>query len=88
MCWAVSESASFAGERHQVLATTHIALDAQEAMFEEAAIQVVVELAANTERNAILRGINRAEKLFWGLFARRREYQTLTLRDLAEMPSR
>jgi hypothetical protein len=39
-----AESASFAGERHQVLVTARIALDAQEPVLEQPALQVVVEL--------------------------------------------
>jgi hypothetical protein len=40
--WA--EAAPFAGKRHQVLVAAGVALDAQEAVLEPAALQVVVEL--------------------------------------------
>ena len=72
-----AESASLAGEGDQVFVAASVALNAQEAVLEEAAFQVVVELppdecgqrsAFGFESGEKLRVVSRDDSIQWCLF--------------------
>ena len=58
-----AEAAALAGERHQVLVAAGVALDAQKAVLEPAALQVVVELLLDERGQRATVGLELSEKL-------------------------
>ena len=57
-----AKAAAFAGERNEVLVAAGVALDAQEAVFEQTALQVIVELPLDECRERSAFGFEPDEK--------------------------